>query len=103
MIQKYRLPAQLETNRGCPYQCSFCTTGGAYNKIAKHSTDYFMEELHWAKDNLENRMLRLSDSNFGLFDRDLETADRIKKMQINTGYPVAVRVYYSTIRANKRT
>lgn len=103
MIKKYRLPAQLETNRGCPYQCSFCTTGGSYNKIAKHSFEYFKEELQWARDHLENKMLRLSDSNFGLFDKDVEIAEFIKEMQDRSGYPVAVRVYYSTIRANERT
>jgi len=103
MISKYRLPAQLETNRGCPYECSFCATGGAYNKIAKHSIDYVKEEIYWAKDNLENRVLRLSDSNFGIMEKDLEVAEFLKSLQDESGYPSAIRVYYSTIRANKRT
>ena len=38
----------IQTNRGCPYKCTFCNEGSDYyNKINYHSLDYVKEELDY--------------------------------------------------------
>lgn len=66
-----------ETNRGCPYHCSFCYWGGAINqKIRRFSMERITEELE--------RVIRLlpaealffvADANFGILPRDRDIAE----------------------------
>lgn len=70
----------LETNRGCPYACTFCDWGGVtYSKIKRFSLQRVVAELEWAA---ENRVAYIfcADANFGIFrERDLEIARIMKK------------------------
>ena len=45
----YKLPVVvLETNRGCPYGCTFCDWGSATNsRIRKYSIDRIFAEIQW--------------------------------------------------------
>ena len=69
----------LETNRGCPYQCTFCDWGGlTYSKVRKFDLEKIQAELEWA---VQNKIgyLFIADANFGMFkDRDLEIAKLIR-------------------------
>ena len=71
--------ATIETNRGCPYACTFCDWGGTtYSKIKKFNLERIHQELEWVKN---HRVVYLfgADANFGIFkDRDLEIAKMIK-------------------------
>jgi radical SAM superfamily enzyme YgiQ (UPF0313 family) len=66
-----------ETQRGCPYQCSFCDwNGGQSNKVQKRKEVNFLDEIDFfAKNNMIN--LHISDANFGMWDSDLESMRRI--------------------------
>jgi putative methyltransferase len=69
----------LETNRGCPYSCTFCDWGGiTYSKIKKFNLERVQQELDWmAKNNVA--YLMTADANFGIFkERDLEIAKLIR-------------------------
>jgi len=70
----------LETNRGCPYACTFCDWGGTtYSKVKKFGLERIEEELAWAS---KNRVayIFVADANFGIFkDRDLEIAKLMRK------------------------
>ena len=45
----YKFHMTLETNRGCPYQCTFCDWGSlTYNKIKKFDIDRVFAEIEWA-------------------------------------------------------
>jgi radical SAM superfamily enzyme YgiQ (UPF0313 family) len=71
----------LETNRGCPYACTFCDWGSTtYSKVKRFDLDKIAEELEWA---VNNRITYLfcADANFGMFkERDLEIAKLIRSV-----------------------
>lgn len=67
----------FETNRGCPYGCSFCDWGGvARSKITKAS----VEDTHATIEHilkLKPKRLEILDANFGIFERDLQFVQHI--------------------------
>lgn len=79
--------ALMETNRGCPYKCSFCYWGGAVGqKMRSFSTERLAAEVdlfayHKAPD------LVLCDSNFGLLESDEEFVELVIKAREKYGYP----------------
>lgn len=70
----------IETNRGCPYACTYCDWGGlTYSKIKKFSMHRVEEELKWIARNPIS-VVMLADANFGIFkERDMEIARLIRK------------------------
>lgn len=70
--------AVFETNRGCPYSCTFCEWGGlTASKIFKFSMERIKGELKWFAKN-PIAVVFIADANFGIFkDRDLEIAHLI--------------------------
>jgi radical SAM superfamily enzyme YgiQ (UPF0313 family) len=69
----------METNRGCPFQCTFCDWGSlTYAKIKKFNLDKIVAELDWAIKN-PIAYLIVADANFGVFKaRDIAIANLIK-------------------------
>lgn len=69
----------LETNRGCPFSCTFCDWGSlTYSKIKKFSLTKVAEDLEWIANNPISYIF-CADANFGIFkDRDLEIAKMIR-------------------------
>ena len=80
--------ATLETNRGCPYACTFCDWGSlTYNKIKKFNLDRVYAELEWIAKN-KCDYLSFTDANFGIFpERDNLIADKLVEVQKVYGYP----------------
>ena len=83
--------AVIETNRGCPYQCTFCDWGSlTYAKIKKFAEVRVIDEINWASKN-KVEYLFIADANFGIFyDRDKMFAQHINTLQATTGYPKIV-------------
>jgi radical SAM superfamily enzyme YgiQ (UPF0313 family) len=77
-----------ETNRGCPFSCTFCDWGNAdANKIKSYDMDRLQAEIDWIARN-EIFYVYLADANFGIFyDRDLELSDRLAKAGKAHGFP----------------
>ncbi len=77
-----------ETDRGCPFSCTFCDWGGAdVVKISKFAVERLYKELEWMS---RNHIFYIygSDANFGIFyDRDFAIAKKIADLCIQTGYP----------------
>jgi radical SAM superfamily enzyme YgiQ (UPF0313 family) len=93
--------AIVETNRGCPFKCTFCDWGSATNqKIAKFDLDRIHSELEWIGRNRIG-VLWIADANFGMLKRDLEIAQRIIAIKRRYGFPREVVVNY-TKNANER-
>jgi radical SAM superfamily enzyme YgiQ (UPF0313 family) len=71
----------LETNRGCPFACTFCDWGGVtYSKVKKFNIDRIQKELEWCKSNPIGYIF-VADANFGIFkERDVEIAKMIRKV-----------------------
>lgn len=85
----------FETNRGCPYKCSFCTWGGDTLKVTKFSLDRLKEELLWiAKQSV--LFLSLADANWGMLERDAEISAFIAKLKKDYGSPLIV--YYAAAK-----
>ncbi|MCB1688405.1 MAG: radical SAM protein [Halioglobus sp.] len=77
----------METNRGCPYGCTFCDWGSATaSKIRNFDIDRVMAELEWAA-TTEVATITLADANFGIFPRDVDIARKAAQLKIATGFP----------------
>ena len=78
----------LETNRGCPFACTFCDWGSlTQSKIKKFNLEKVFKEWDWiVKNGIE--YVQIADANFGVFyDRDKEIVDYIVKKKKETGFP----------------
>jgi anaerobic magnesium-protoporphyrin IX monomethyl ester cyclase len=68
----------IMTQRGCPFSCAFCIESryqdlfGRKNSLRRKSIDLIMEELHWAKDNLDLQTVMFYDDVFTVHPRWLE-------------------------------
>lgn len=93
VIQRYRhtdrtLNAVIETNRGCPFKCTYCDWGGLIEtKIKQFDRCRVHEELDWlAQHHIE--FVAIADANFGAFrQRDLDTVDYMIHLRHEWGYP----------------
>lgn len=81
-----------ETNRGCPFSCTFCDWGSATAaKVMKFEGDRLLREVDWfARQRIE--FIFCCDANFGILPRDVELAEYVAKTKRDTGYPVALSV-----------
>ena len=81
----------LETTRGCPYGCTFCVQSDEwYNKIYGFSSERIQAELVYITERIKDFPdipLALSDSNFGMYPRDLETAKFLAQLSKHNGWP----------------
>jgi radical SAM superfamily enzyme YgiQ (UPF0313 family) len=94
----------IETNRGCPFSCTYCNWGSAtVSKVNRFSLDRVMEELEYiAKRVRDNDNLTVADANFGILKRDLEIAEKIESLWQKHGYPAHIQLWY-TKNSSRRT
>ena len=91
----------LETNRGCPYRCSFCTWGNAPHRgIREKSLTQVKAEIDWIGRN-KIRYVAMSDSNFGIRRRDISIAEYIAQTRRAYGYPEFVSVSWTKDSSDK--
>ena len=78
----------LETDRGCPFSCTFCDWGGLiYNKIKQFELDRVFKELEWAGKNKVG-FISMTNANFGMFaKRDGLIVDKILEVQKKYRFP----------------
>jgi radical SAM superfamily enzyme YgiQ (UPF0313 family) len=77
----------LETNRGCPYGCTFCDWGSAtLSRIRKFDLDRVFAELEWCAKNQINTV-SVADANYGVFARDIDIARKVAELKAEYGYP----------------
>ncbi len=79
-----------ETNRGCPYACTFCDWGSVTaSKVRDIAFERVQAEIHWfAKHRI--KAVFCADANFGLRPRDLEIAEALAESKQQTGFPLTV-------------
>jgi radical SAM superfamily enzyme YgiQ (UPF0313 family) len=81
-----------ETNRGCPFQCTFCDWGSATAaKVTKFGIERLYAEVDWFAANKVEYVF-CCDANFGIQKRDVEIAEYVARVKKATGYPVALSV-----------
>ncbi len=77
----------VETNRGCPYGCTFCDWGSATNsRIRKFDLERVLGEIEWGAQRGFERLF-IDDANFGIFARDVEIAEKIAECRLTYGFP----------------
>lgn len=90
--------AVVETNRGCPYKCAYCSWGFYLRRIIKHDLDQVLEELEWIS-RRQIPSLWIADANFGIIERDIEIAEHLCRMKERYGFPKNVITNFAN---NKR-
>jgi putative methyltransferase len=88
--------AVMETNRGCPYRCTFCDWGTlTYSKMTKVPLDRVLGEIEWLAQHGVSYVMP-ADSNFGIFpERDLAIVDAFVSCHARFGCPSAVGMNFA--------
>lgn len=87
--------AIIESNRGCPFGCTFCDWGSATRqKVRKFDLDRVKQEIEWIGRN-QVRVIWIADANFGMYDRDIELSEYIVETKKKYGFPQEVVVNYT--------
>ncbi|MCP5098342.1 MAG: B12-binding domain-containing radical SAM protein [Chloroflexi bacterium] len=67
----------FETNRGCPFSCTYCDWGSAVAaKVNRFDMARVKDEIEWFAQNKINYVFSC-DANFGIFPRDIEIAQHV--------------------------
>ncbi|MBL7086412.1 MAG: cobalamin-dependent protein [Candidatus Cloacimonetes bacterium] len=85
------LHPMIQTTRGCPFTCAFCTMSHKmYKKISRFSLERVIDDIEYCGRKLKGRheiQLFIADSNFGMFPNDLKVATAIKSIQEEMDWP----------------
>ncbi len=73
----------LETNRGCPFGCTYCAWGiAALQKVRKYSIDRIYDDMEYISEKMPLASTWfIADANFGILKRDVEIAQRISHIK----------------------
>lgn len=90
------LSPMMETNRGCPFTCTFCHEGNSLiSKVHYFSLDRVLEELDYiaagvakAPNFISNLMF--ADPNFAMYERDFQIVEHIEKIQQRQNWPRSI-------------
>jgi radical SAM superfamily enzyme YgiQ (UPF0313 family) len=90
----------IQTNRGCPFSCTFCVEGeGYYSRVIKKPKSRIDDELHYIGQRMAPRVaqgkradLFIADSNFGMFAEDIDTAHTLRDCQDKYDWPQFISV-----------
>ena len=94
--------AAWETNRGCPYPCTFCDWGSLTNsKLTNWPEEQLLKEIDWFAQN-HITYIDCCDANFGIFqERDYRIASKLKEVALKTGYPEKFRAAWAKFASEK--
>jgi radical SAM superfamily enzyme YgiQ (UPF0313 family) len=80
----------IETNRGCPFRCTFCYWGAHTNsKVVKFEEDRIRDELTWISNNRFSGLF-IADANWGQASRDVAMTEHLVERSQETGSPMVV-------------
>ena len=97
-----KLTPMIQTNRGCPFTCTFCVDGSKdVNRVNQFGLERVSSELDYIGNHVTENIhsLHISDLNFGMYPRDLDICDNIVDTQKKYDYPTRV---LSTTGKNKK-
>lgn len=81
-----------ETNRGCPFSCTFCDWGSAVqSKVFRFDLERLYKELEWCAEH-KIEFIFCADANFGILPRDVDIALYAAEVKRKYGYPHALSV-----------
>ncbi|MBR3835353.1 MAG: cobalamin-dependent protein [Clostridia bacterium] len=85
--------ATLETNRGCPYGCTYCEWCFT-RKVRPFPMERIRKEIEWIAKN-QIRYCYCADANFGILERDVEIAEYVVEQKKRYGYPDVFKPCYA--------
>jgi radical SAM superfamily enzyme YgiQ (UPF0313 family) len=87
----------VETNRGCPFSCTFCVWGiSALSKIKTFSLERVSQELEYiASSGRKYSEIVFADANFGILKRDVDIAGMVRRLYDKFASFQAVMIYWS--------
>jgi len=86
-----RLVPLIESNRGCPFTCTFCVDGNAARtKVYKVSPNRLAEELEYIAERYKGKTLALADTNFGMFKEDVVFSKLLARIKARYDYPTYI-------------
>lgn len=91
-----KLAPIIETNRGCPFTCTFCCQGTTwYTKVHYFGLERLRKEIFHIARQIKERSpnmhtLRIADSNYGMFERDTEISSYLGETQKQFGWPTYI-------------
>lgn len=91
-----KLVPLFETNRGCPFTCTFCVQGGKWwSKVNYFSMDRIKEEIFYIARKIQElspsqKVLRLADLNYGMYERDVQISEWMGEVQKQYDWPLLI-------------
>lgn len=84
----------FETNRGCPFKCTFCAWGSASKDLVRRmDIDQALAEIAYVGERSDARNWIVCDANFGILKRDVELAKAIRAVRDATGTPTKCHIW----------
>lgn len=90
-----RLSPMIQTNRGCPFQCTYCTDGmDEKQKVNRFSLERVYSEINYIGRHVPKKtnLMFIADLNFGMMPRDKQICDAIAEIQEKYNYPKKIDV-----------
>ena len=92
----------LETNRSCPYRCTFCAWGIGTEKLARFDENRILKEIEYISEKSKNTTtLFIVDANFGILERDKKFAAKLYECHKKKGFPHWVTVQWNKTRSDR--
>ncbi|MGD1877672.1 MAG: B12-binding domain-containing radical SAM protein [Kiloniellaceae bacterium] len=84
----------FETNRGCPFRCTFCAWGSASKDLVRRlNIDQALAEIAYVGERSDAGNWIVCDANFGLLPRDVDLAKAIRKVKDDHGRPEKCHIW----------
>lgn len=95
------LMPMIETQRGCPYHCTYCDWGSAgLGKITKYSLERVKKDIAYCHRYSQDERLMINDANFGILGkRDLAIAEYLKELKEKIDYPGKLIITWSQTKS----
>jgi radical SAM superfamily enzyme YgiQ (UPF0313 family) len=92
----------LETNRSCPYRCTFCAWGIGTTKLLKFDEERVLKEIDYISERCKKATtILVADANFGILERDAIFAKRMYENHLKHKFPMNVAVQWNKTRPDR--